>query len=166
MKWTPIPPSGETPVNDIPQFKTPTINGRKSFISTETNQSYQSLHTQIGVAKIWLAKQQEIPSTVKIWLIKGNISDRINKTDTENGQEKLAEQWRVAMRKVSYLPLWHLLLERGMTKSQMRIEAGLTTNVLANMNKGQHISMDSLIRICDALDCNLNDVVELVKTEE
>ena len=62
------------------------------------------------------------------------------------------------MRKVSYLPLWHLLLERGMTKSQMRIEAGLTTNVLANMNKGQHISMDSLIRICDALDCNLNDM--------
>lgn len=53
-----------------------------------------------------------------------------------------------------------------MTKSQMRIEAGLTTNVLANMNKGQHISMESLIRICDALDCDLNDVVELVKTEE
>ena len=57
-------------------------------------------------------------------------------------------------------------LREGMTKSQMRIEAGLTTNVLANMNKRQHISMDSLIRICDALDCNLNDVVELVKTEE
>ena len=63
-----------------------------------------------------------------------------------------------AMRKVSYLPLWHLLLDKGMTKSQMRIEAGLTTNVLANMNKGQHISMESLIRICD--------VVELVKAEE
>ena len=56
--------------------------------------------------------------------------------------------------------------ERGMTKSQMRIEAGLTTNVPANMNKGQHISMESLIRICDALDCDLNDVLELVKTEE
>lgn len=54
----------------------------------------------------------------------------------------------------------------GMTKSQMRIDAGLTTNVLANMNKGQHISMESLIRICDALDCELNDVVELVKAEE
>lgn len=53
-----------------------------------------------------------------------------------------------------------------MTKSQMRIEAGLTTNVLVNMNKGQHISMESLIRICDALDCELKDVVELVKTEE
>ena len=35
------------------------------------------------------------------------------------------------MRKVSYLPLWHLLLERGMNKSQLRIEARLTTNVLA-----------------------------------
>lgn len=70
------------------------------------------------------------------------------------------------MRKFSYLPLWHLLLERGMTKSQMRIEAGITTNVLANMNKGQHIIMESLIRICDALDCELKDVVKLVKTEE
>lgn len=53
-----------------------------------------------------------------------------------------------------------------MTKSQMRIEAGLTTNVLANMNKGQHISMESLIWICDVLDCELKDLVELVKTEE
>jgi len=53
-----------------------------------------------------------------------------------------------------------------MTKSQMRIEAGLTTNVLANMNKGQHISIESPIRICDALDCDLNDVVELVKAEK
>ena len=70
------------------------------------------------------------------------------------------------MRKVSYLPLWHLLLKRGMTKSQMRIKAGLTTNVLANMNKGQHISMESLIRICDALDCDLNDVIELIKIDE
>ena len=58
------------------------------------------------------------------------------------------------------------LLERGMTKSKLRIEAGFTTTVLANMNKGQHISMESLIRICDALDCGLNDVVELVKAEE
>lgn len=53
-----------------------------------------------------------------------------------------------------------------MTTSQMRIEAGLTTNVLANMNKGQLISMEPLIWICDALDCELNDVVELVKIEE
>ena len=65
-----------------------------------------------------------------------------------------------------YPKLGDRLLERGMTKSQMRIEAGLTTNVLANMNKGQHISMEALIRICDALDCELKDVVELVKTEE
>lgn len=70
------------------------------------------------------------------------------------------------MRKVSYLPLWHLLIEKGVTKSQMRIEAGLTTNVLASMNKGNHISLESLIRICDALDCELKDVVELVKVEE
>ena len=43
MKCTSVPPSGEIPVNDIPQFKLPTSNEKKSYISTETNQSYQSI---------------------------------------------------------------------------------------------------------------------------
>ena len=42
-KYPPIPTSGEIPNHDIPQSNLPTINVRKSFISTETNQSYQSI---------------------------------------------------------------------------------------------------------------------------
>lgn len=43
----------------------------------------------------------------------------------------------------------------------MRLAAGLTTNQIANMGKGLHISMETLLRICGALDCDISDVIEL-----
>ena len=46
---------------------------------------------------------------------------------------------------VSYKPLWHTLLERDMRKEDLRLAAGMTTNMIANMSKeGKHISMDTL----------------------
>ena len=44
---------------------------------------------------------------------------------------------------ISYKPLWHTLLERDMRKEDLRLAAGMTTNMIANMSKeGKHISMD------------------------
>ena len=43
--------------------------------------------------------------------------------------------------------------------------AGLTTNMIANMGKGEHISMKTLLRICEALNCEITDVIELVSDE-
>ncbi|MEJ8744937.1 hypothetical protein WKT04_00610 [Oscillospiraceae bacterium HCN-4035] len=49
---------------------------------------------------------------------------------------------------ISYKPLWHTLLERDMRKEDLRLAAGMTTNMIANMSKeGKHISMDTLARI-------------------
>ena len=48
---------------------------------------------------------------------------------------------------ISYKPLWHTLLERDMRKEDLRLAAGLTTNMIANMGKGEHISMKTLLRI-------------------
>ena len=63
---------------------------------------------------------------------------------------------------ISYKPLWHTLVERGMRKEDLRLAAGLTTNMIANMSKeGKNISMDTLVRICEALDCGILDVIEL-----
>ena len=46
---------------------------------------------------------------------------------------------------ISYKPLWHTLVERNMRKEDLRLAAGLTTNMIANMGKeGKHISMDTL----------------------
>mgnify|MGYP000488315089 FL=1 len=67
---------------------------------------------------------------------------------------------------ISYQPLWNTLKERGMRKEDLRLAAGLTTNMIANMGKGKHISMDTLTKICETLDCGILDVIELVRDEE
>ena len=80
---------------------------------------------------------------------------------------------------ISYKPLWHTLVERNMRKEDLRLAAGLTTNMIANMSKeGKHISMDTLARICETLNCGITepvaqsrnncgitDVIELVSDE-
>ena len=67
---------------------------------------------------------------------------------------------------ISYKPLWHTLIEKNMRKEDLRINAGLTTNMIANMGKeGKHISMDTLTKICEALECEITDVIELVHDE-
>lgn len=68
---------------------------------------------------------------------------------------------------ISYKPLWHTLIEKNMRKEDLRISAGLTTNMIANMGKeGKHISMDTLAKICKALECEITDVIELVRDED
>ena len=66
---------------------------------------------------------------------------------------------------ISYQPLWDTLKERGMRKEDLRLAAGLTTNMIANMianmGKGEHISMKTLLRICGTLDCDIADVIAL-----
>ena len=62
---------------------------------------------------------------------------------------------------ISYQPLWDTLKERGMRIADLRLAAGLTTNMIANMGKGEHISMKTLLRICGALNCDIADVIAL-----
>ncbi len=53
-----------------------------------------------------------------------------------------------------------------MRKEDLRLAAGLTTNMIANMGKeGKNISMDTLARICETLDCGILDVIELASDE-
>ncbi len=53
-----------------------------------------------------------------------------------------------------------------MRKEDLRRADGLTMNMIANMGKeGMHISMDTLARICETLDCGITDVIELISDE-
>ena len=53
-----------------------------------------------------------------------------------------------------------------MHREDLRLAAGMTTNMIANMSKeGKHISMDTLARICETLNCEITDVIELVPDE-
>ena len=62
---------------------------------------------------------------------------------------------------ISYQPLWNTLKERGMRKEDLRLAAGITTNMIANMGKGKNISMETLVRICEALNCGIMNVIKL-----
>ena len=62
---------------------------------------------------------------------------------------------------ISYQPLWNTLKERGMRKEDLRLAAGLTPNMIANMGKGKNISMETLVRICEALNCGIMNVIKL-----
>lgn len=62
---------------------------------------------------------------------------------------------------VSYNRLWKLLIDKGITKTEMRKAAGISTNILAKMGKDEPVAMESLAKICVALDCTLDDIVEI-----
>lgn len=64
---------------------------------------------------------------------------------------------------VSYNRLWKLLIDKGVTKTEMRKQAGISTTVLAKMGKNETVSMDTLAKICTALNCGLDDIVEIQK---
>lgn len=63
----------------------------------------------------------------------------------------------------SYNKLWKLLIDKNMTKTQMRKAAGISTNVLAKLGKNETVSMETLARIAAAMECGLDDIVEIQK---
>ena len=63
----------------------------------------------------------------------------------------------------SYNRLWKLLIDKRMTKTEMRKAAGISTNILAKMGKDETVAMDSLAKIATALQCGLDDIVEVNK---
>lgn len=66
----------------------------------------------------------------------------------------------------SYNRLWKLLIDRGLTKTELKSIAGVSTNIIAKMGKNAPISMESLAKIATALNCGLDDIVEIEKGGE
>lgn len=62
---------------------------------------------------------------------------------------------------MNYNKLWKLLIDKNLQKKDLRQMAGLSTNVVAKMGKGGDVSTAALKKICKALDCELDDIVEL-----
>ena len=68
--------------------------------------------------------------------------------------------------RISYKPLWRILLERDMTKKELRELSGISTVSLAKLGKGENITTDVLLRICEALNCNINEIVETIPDDK
>ncbi len=60
----------------------------------------------------------------------------------------------------SYNRLWKLLIDRGLTREQLRVAIGASSSTMSKMSQGENIAMDVLNRICNHLNCSLEDIVE------
>ncbi len=67
--------------------------------------------------------------------------------------------------KMSYKKLWKLLIDKDMNKTDLRKAAGISSSSLAKLGKDENVTTDVLLRICKALDCELDDIVEIERTE-
>lgn len=65
-------------------------------------------------------------------------------------------------KKVSYNKLWKLLIDKKMTRTDMKNRSRISTASLAKLGKGENITTAILVKICEALDCDITEIMELV----
>lgn len=65
--------------------------------------------------------------------------------------------------KISYKPLWKLLIDREIKKGDLCALAGISPATITKMGKGAHITTETIEKICNALKCDITDIMELVE---
>ena len=63
---------------------------------------------------------------------------------------------------VSYKRLFHLLIERDMTTTQLQQQAGFSSNIIPRMKRNGYVSLDTIESICQALSCGVDDILEFL----
>lgn len=64
---------------------------------------------------------------------------------------------------VSYKKLFKLMIDKEIKKTELASQANLSNGTLAKLSKNEFISMDVLVRICEVLECNIGDIVDIVE---
>ncbi len=67
---------------------------------------------------------------------------------------------------VSYKKLWKLLIDRDMRKQDLKEKAGISKGTITKLGKNQNVSTETLAKICAALECNIEDIVEFSAEEQ
>lgn len=65
------------------------------------------------------------------------------------------------MRSISYNPLWKKLIDLKMSKAELAEKAGISRSTLAKMRKDEAVNLDVILKICNALDCEVYNVLEI-----
>lgn len=68
--------------------------------------------------------------------------------------------------KASYKKLWKLLVDKDMSKGDLHKATGLSSSTMTKLRRSEDVSMDALRKICTALQCNIEDIVEFVDNDE
>ena len=67
---------------------------------------------------------------------------------------------------VSYKKLWKLLIDKDLKKRELSRIANIGTSTIAKMTRGEHVSMDVLLKICEAFHCDFGDIIEAIPDSE
>ena len=67
---------------------------------------------------------------------------------------------------ISYKKLWVLLIEKDITRAQMRRDLKIATGTMSKLNKGVEVALSVLFRICEYLDCDIGDICSVVKSKK
>ena len=66
------------------------------------------------------------------------------------------------MLRISYNKLWKMLIDKNMNKQDLKNATGISSASIAKLGKGENITTDILLKICEALDCKLEDIMETI----
>lgn len=66
---------------------------------------------------------------------------------------------------VCYNKLWKILIDRGMSKTQLIKAAKISTNAMAKLGKNEDVRVEVLVRICEVLNCSMDDIMDIIPKE-
>lgn len=67
---------------------------------------------------------------------------------------------------VTYKKLFHLLIDRGIATAELTEQAGFSANILTRLRRDQYVSLESIEKLCFALDCGVDDILEFIPDEK
>ena len=67
---------------------------------------------------------------------------------------------------ISYNKLWKLMIDKGVNKTRLREEAGISSNAMAKLGKNESVKVEVLAKICNHLDCTMDDIMEVLTDKE
>lgn len=67
---------------------------------------------------------------------------------------------------ISYNKLWKLLIDKNMNRSELRNKSKISTASLAKLGKNENLTTAVLLKICNALECDISDIMEIIDTDE
>lgn len=107
-------------------------------------------------------RQRTRPIPRQSWRVIASCGCRM---ETVNFMADLGIKRSMTNMRMSYNRLWKLLIDKNMKKSDLRKVAGVSASSLAKLGKGENVTTDVILKICVALDCRVEDIMEIVKDE-
>jgi len=68
--------------------------------------------------------------------------------------------------RISYNKLWKMLIDKNMNKQDLKKQSGVSAASIAKLGKGENITTDVLLKICEAMNCRLEDILETIDDKD